>query len=506
MRLPCWQNLISAAKDKKLFDFLFDFIDTYSMKLFKYFFIFLNLLFFLSFSLNSSFAISIPEEKKVAEKFMKMVEDRQMILNDPIANHMVTQVGNHILSFLPPQPFDYSFYIVDDDVFNAFASPGANIFAYRGLITALDSIDELAGIIGHEIAHAASRHVSESIDRSKFISIGSLAGMLAGIIIGSTTDGEAGSAMITSSMAIGQTAMLAFTRKNETEADEKGIMFLKRSCFAPEGLLSGLMKIRASDYQGVETIPDYVKTHPGTGQRIGHVETILSGYLPPANKAKCDENFRFDMVKYRLIGLYADIEPAFRQLTTELNRNPSNDDADIIADTAAIHYGMGLIYARKFMREKALIHLKKALSINIFDPMILLEMGRIYLQNGEPKKALNVLKGIESDPVMGLMARFHQANAHLELRNLSKAKNLFSTVINKAPSLYPKAYFNLANIMSLEKKQDLSHYYLGIYYSKVHNNKTAIVHLKKALDKLRDESKIKKAKKLLDQLKKPIRK
>ena len=103
---------------------------------------------------------------------------------------------------------------------------------------------------------------------------------------------------------------------------------------------------------------------------------------------------------------------------------------------------------------------------------------------------------------MGLMARFHQAGAHLKLRNLSKAKTLFNTVINKAPSLYPKAYFNLANIMSLEKEQGLSHYYLGIYYSEINNNKIAVVHLKKALDQLRDETKIKKTKELLDRFKK----
>ncbi len=477
------------------------------MKQTKYFFTFLNLLFFFSFSVNSSFAISIPEEKKVGEKFMRMIQDQRMLLKDPIANHMVTRVGNHLLAFLPSQPFHFSFYIVDENIFNAFASPAANIFFYRGLITELDSIDELAGIIGHEIAHAVSRHVSESIDRSKFISLGSLAGMLAGIILGSTAGGEAGAAVITSTMAIGQTAMLAFTRENETEADEKGIMFLKRSCFAPEGLLSGLLKIRASDYRGVEGIPDYVKTHPGTGQRIGHVETILSGYIPSADKAKCDEDFKFDLIKYRLLGLYADIEPTFRQLTTELSNNPPDAvaaDADSATNTAAIHYGMGLIYARKFMREKAIFHLRKALSINIAEPMILLEMGRIYLQNGEPQKALNVLAGIERDPVMGLMARFHQASAHLELKNLTPAKKLFNTVINRDPYLYPKAYFNLANIMSLEKKQGLSHYYLGIYYSEINNNRIAIVHLNKALDQLRDETKIKKAENLLNRLKNTI--
>ncbi|MBU2631090.1 MAG: M48 family metalloprotease, partial [Proteobacteria bacterium] len=228
------------------------------MKPLKLFFISFSLILFFSFFVNISFAVTIQKEKEIAKEFMEMIKKRQMLLNDPIANHMITQIGNHILSFLPPQPFDYSFYIVDEDVFNAFASPGANIFAYRGLITSLDSIDELAGIIGHEIAHAASRHVSESIDRAKYVNIGSLAGVLAGAIIGGKQGGDAGAAIMTGSIALGHTAMLSFTRENETEADEKGIMFLKRSCFSPQGLLAGLMKIRASDYRGVEGIPDYV--------------------------------------------------------------------------------------------------------------------------------------------------------------------------------------------------------------------------------------------------------
>jgi len=457
----------------------------------KIFFIIVGVVIFFIFPLNNSFAISIPEEKELGKKFMEMIEKRQMILHDPIADHMITKVGNHILAFLPPQPFDYSFYLVNDSVFNAFASPAANIFVYRGLITSLDSIDELAGIIGHEIAHAASRHVSESIDRSKYISIGSLAGILAGAIIGSQTDGDVGTTIMQGSMALGQTAMLAFTRDNETEADEKGIMFLKKTCFSPEGLKTGLLKIRALDFRGVEAIPDYVKTHPGTGKRIAHVETILSGYTPDPQKAKCKENFRFDMVKYRLLGLYADIEPTFNQIASKLAIKPSDP---------ALHYGMGLIYARKFMREKALFHLKKALLINIFDPMILLEMGRIYLLDGNPQKTVTVLEGVKSDPVMGIMAKFYIGQAHLEMHNLKLAEENLKIVINQNPSLYPKAYFNMAHIMSLEKKQGLSHFYLGQYYLKIRNYKNAKFHFNKALDSLDDSKFIQKTEKFLKQI------
>lgn len=445
------------------------------------------------YPVNNAPAISIPEENELAKKFMKMVKDNNMILNDPAANHLVNQVGRHLLSILPPQPFNYSFYIVDDDVFNAFASPSANIFVYRGLITALDSVDELAGIIAHEIAHASSRHVSESIDRSKYINLGSLAGLLAGVIIGSQSGGDAGTAVIGSSMAIGQTAMLAFTRENETEADEKGIMYLKKSCFSPRGLLTGLMKIRAADFKGIENIPDYVKTHPGTGNRIAHTELLLSEQDDDKDKPPCPQTFQFDMVKHRLLGLYSNIEPTLNKLTTQLENDPSNP---------AINYGLGLIYDRKLMREKSLFHLRKALSVYPFDPLIRLELGRIYLENKETQKAFNILKDIESDPVLGLMAQSYLGSAYLELGNLAKAKASFLKIIEKEPALYPKAYYNLANILSQEKNPGLSHYYLGVYYEKTSTPKTAKIHLRKALKELKDPGDIEKAKTLLEKLEK----
>jgi hypothetical protein len=62
------------------------------------------------------------------------------------------------------------------------------------------------------------------------------------------------------------------------------------------------------------------------------------------------------------------------------------------------------------------------------------------------------------------------------------------------------AYFHLANIMSQEKKPGLSHFYLGLYYSQIDNPRTAVIHLKKSLESLDDEDKIKQANSLLSKL------
>ncbi len=424
----------------------------------------------------NSFAISIPDEKKLSDEFMQMIREENIIMDDPAANHLINTVARHILSFLPPQPFNYSFYLINDETFNAFASPGANIFIHRGLITALSSTDELAGIIGHEISHAASRHVSQSIDRSKLVSIGSMAGVLAGVLIGSAGGGDAAQAMTVGSMAAGQSAMLAYTRENETEADQKAFLLLKQTCYSPAGLLEGLNKIRAADFRGIEGIPDYFKTHPGTGNRIAHLAGLLAGYSPGEQPAQCPETYAYDMVKYRMMGLYEDTGKSIQKIETRIAADLSTSELQ------ACHYGLGLLYARENRREKAVFHLQKALSFDLFDPMILVELGRVYTIDGQFEKAINVLSGIQSDPVLGTTARFHQAVAQMESGDLSSAKKHLDQIIASASQSFPRAYFHLASIMSRENKTALSHYYLGIYYDRIQDTDNAARHLKRALD------------------------
>ncbi len=424
-------------------------------------------------------AISIPDELKLADEFMQMIDQQQVILHDPVAGHLINTLGRHILAQLPPQPFNYTFYLIDDGTFNAFAAPGANIFIHRGLITALSSTDELAGILAHEIAHAVSRHVSQSIDRSKLVNIGTMAGVVAGIIVGSAGGGgEAAQALTMGSMAAGYSSMLTYTRENETEADQKAFTLLQQTCFSPEGLLDSLNKLRAADYMGIEGIPDYFKTHPGTGSRIAHLSGLLSDYThePPENS--CLETYNYDMVKYRIMGLYEPVKDSIRTIESKIAGDPSNP---------ALYYGLGLLYARENRRNQAIAQLRKALSFNLMDPLILLELGRIYTLDGQYGKALNILPGIQSDPVLGTSARYHMAVAQLESGDLENARQNLVRVTGISPKSFPRAYFHLGAIMSRENRTALSHYYLGIYYDLIRDSKNAARHLKRAVDEGLDD-------------------
>ena len=107
----------------------------------------------------------------------------------------------------------------------------------------MDEEEELAGILGHEIAHVYCRHISQKIERSKKIGMATLAGIAAGILMGLGGAGEAGSAVTMGSMAGGQSAELSYSRENEIQADQNGLKFITEAGYSVSGLLKILKKI-----------------------------------------------------------------------------------------------------------------------------------------------------------------------------------------------------------------------------------------------------------------------
>ena len=441
----------------------------------------------------TTFAISIPDELKLGKEYLQLMKNKGVILHDPVAQKMIDIVGNAIVKPLLPKPFHFDFFMINDDSFNAFATPAANIFVHRGLIASLDNMDELAGILAHEIGHAVGRHVSQSIDRSKIVAAGSLAGIVAGILMGAAAgSSEAGQALTIGSMAAGQSAMLTFTRENETEADQKAVLFLEKTGYAPSGILDSLLKIRQADYQGVENIPDYFKTHPGTVSRVSHLSGILADYKPPVDKPAPPENFDYNMVKYRIIGLYGDPDTYIPKIELAHQNDPEN---------VALHYGLGLLYGRTTRMNEGIEQLNKALAKDPFESMILLELGRLYIRNTEYTRAITILNSMADDPLLGDWAIFNRSVAQIENGNLPAAQKGLEHVLGSGKPGFEKANYHMAEIMSRQSEQALSHYYLGVYYARIHDEQNAARQLERALDTLEDERMHEKAQKELENLK-----
>ena len=106
--------------------------------------------------------LSIEEEKKMGDKFLIAALRQLELIQDQDVAGYENRVGQRVVNHLDVHIFPYHFYVVDSNVLNAFAAPAGHVFINRGLIEIMDDEGELAAILGHEIAHVQSRHISES--------------------------------------------------------------------------------------------------------------------------------------------------------------------------------------------------------------------------------------------------------------------------------------------------------------------------------------------------------
>ena len=223
-------------------------------------------------------SITIKEEEDLSSQMMAAIYKHYDVIDDPEIVNYVNEIGDRILATLPQQPFRYQFHVIKDDVYNAFATPAGHIFVYTGLIDAMVEEEELAGILGHEIAHVYCRHISQQIERQKKMGWASLAGLAAGVLLGVGGAGEAAQAVTMGSQAATQSVALAYGREDEMQADQFGVKFITGAGYSAEGLLKILKKIRSKTWFGSDQIPAYLQTHPAVEDRISFLESWIESY------------------------------------------------------------------------------------------------------------------------------------------------------------------------------------------------------------------------------------
>lgn len=153
--------------------------------------------------------------------------------------------------------FAWKIHIIhDDEILNAFATPGGYIYVYTGLIKFLDQADDLAGVMGHEIAHADRRH--SMVQLQKLYGTQLILNILLGQNPSKLTE-------IAAAIA-GQATTLAFSRENEVDADDYSVRYLADTEYACNGAYSFFQKL--IDMQQAGNIPEFLSTHPNPASRV----------------------------------------------------------------------------------------------------------------------------------------------------------------------------------------------------------------------------------------------
>jgi predicted Zn-dependent protease len=418
-------------------------------------------------------SMTVKEEKEMGDKLALEIQRTVGMINDPLIKAYIDKIGRRLVEEAHDRRFDYHFYVVNEQEPNAFAIPGGHIFVSSGLIRFVDTEDELAGVIGHEIAHSVLRHIDKAMDRAKRLSLLTLAAIIAGAFLSRNAEGAA--TLTTGAMAMAQSLMLKYTRENEAEADQKGIKYLTDAGYGSQAMVTFLKKIYRWERAIAPDVPTYLKTHPGIDERITYLSDTFTStpnslvtHPPAAGDLK--------KIQIRLfVGEKGGIE-GINQYSALLREKPG--DVDIL-------YGLGLSYLMVDRPQEAIAHLSEALKASPKDVVVVRELAIAYFQAKEIDKALDTLKDAARTFPHDTTILYYLAQANQEKGRWDDALSLYHRVLELDPGRVD-LYYNLGVIYDKKGVLDLSHENFGRYFKEKGQREIALFHFRKASELTQD--------------------
>lgn len=225
-------------------------------------------------------AQDISLDLKLGTETAKQVEQEMGLYHHDSLELLINRVGEKLVSRLKKNPFDYKFFIVDSDIPNAFAIPGGNVYLSRGIFAIIQTEDELAGIMAHEIIHIAQRHSVKQMKKSKVTGIlkvpGNLLNAVTGTRIGNVLNVPVG--LTTSAFSA------KHSRGHETEADKFGLQLAASAGYKTDALADALerLSLQVALLTGETEKHSYFSDHPFTPSRVVSIRKI-AGMYPPVN-------------------------------------------------------------------------------------------------------------------------------------------------------------------------------------------------------------------------------
>jgi predicted Zn-dependent protease len=421
--------------------------------------------------------MTVKEEKEMGDKLALEIQRTVGMINDPLIKAYIDEIGRRLVAEAADRRFDYHFYVVREQEPNAFAIPGGHIFVTSGLIRFVDTEDELAGVMGHELAHSVLRHIDKAMDRAKRLSLLTLAGIIAGAFL--SRSGAGGAALSAGAMAMAQSLMLKYSRENEAEADQRGIKFLTDAGYAPQAMVAFLKKIYRWERAIAPDTPTYLATHPGIDERITYLSntfaftpTPLGAHHPPAAGD-------LKKIQIRLFVGEKGGATGINEFSALLREN--SGDVNLL-------YGLGISYVVVGRAHEAIPYFTAALKAAPKDALTLRELGIAYFQAKEVDKALAVLKeSLRMFPHDSTIL-YYLAQAAQEKGQWDDALSFYQQVLELDPRR-AELYYNLGVIYDKKEVLDLAHENFGRYFKENGQPEIALFHFKKALEYTRDPRK-----------------
>lgn len=345
----------------------------------------------------------------------------QSVLRDSETELLFRDVSRPLIEAAGLDPASVKVVLVNDPSINAFVAQGQVVYIHSGLVVAADNVNQLQGVIAHELGHVAGGHairIYEGANQATAISILSLLLGAAAVAAGA---GDAGVGIMQAGQRAALGTFLAFSRAQESSADQAGVAYLSKAGITGRGSLEFFKKLQNQEYRiAVYEKDSYERTHPLSSERIATLTNLYK--KDPAWDRPIDPALeaRYQRVKAKLIGYVTPNEA--------VKYYPETDK------TVPAHYARAYAYHLGAYPDKANAEADALLQIAPDDPFFLELKGQILLEGGHPKEAIVPLrKAVARAPDQPMIAVMlgHALIASEDRANFSEAKQVLKAAVNR---------------------------------------------------------------------------
>jgi len=224
---------------------------------------------------------SVEKERRSGEEMAKIVAEQLGFAGNAELRRYVERIGARLAARSPRTNVTYQFAVVDMQEPNAFALPGGYVYVSRGLLALVNSEDELAGVLGHEIGHVAALHHTQQQARSvlttPFTMVTGLAGAVTGIVAPPLGSAIAGAGELASGAYLAH-----YSREQEREADQIGMRLAAECGWSPAGMTEVLTTLSREEkfVQGSQRKATFLDSHPTSLERAAATAEAMKQLVP----------------------------------------------------------------------------------------------------------------------------------------------------------------------------------------------------------------------------------
>lgn len=297
------------------------------------------------------------------------------LIRDAETERLLHSYTDPILVAAGLDPKAVRIYLVNDPVINAFVAEGQNIFIHTGLIMELESPNQVIGVIAHETGHIAGGHLTRRKEAAEDATVPYIISMLLGVAAIAAGAPDAGVGIMAGGSQIAQRSILAFTRQQESSADQAGMTFLEKTGQSGRGMLEVFEGFAENEILVSRKQDPFARTHPMSRERYAALQERVEK-SPFVNRDDSPQAKRaYALVRAKLFGF-------MERPDITLRRFPLKDQSE------PARYARAIAYYRTPDFDRAMIELTSLLRDDPNNPYYYELMGQILTEMGRPREGI----------------------------------------------------------------------------------------------------------------------